>query len=67
MNQEIENKHLEVLDLLLRRIFGSKRHEVMGDLRKLRHKELHSLYFSSIIIRMIILRRKRWAGHGARM
>jgi hypothetical protein len=41
--------------------------EVMGDWRKLHNEELHNLYFSSNIIRMIKSRRMRWAGHVARM
>jgi hypothetical protein len=44
---------------LLRRIFGSKRDEVTGDLRKLHNEELHNLYSSPSIIRMIKLRRMR--------
>jgi hypothetical protein len=31
------------------------------------NKELHDLYSSPIIIRIIKLRRMRWAGHVARM
>jgi hypothetical protein len=52
---------------MLRRIFGSKRDEVMGWGRKLRNEELHNLYCSPGINRMIELRRMRWAGHVARM
>jgi hypothetical protein len=33
------------------RIFGAKRNEVKGDLRKLHNEELHNLYSSSNIIR----------------
>jgi hypothetical protein len=47
----------------LRRIFGLKRDEVMGGWRGLHNEELHDLYSSSSIIRMIKLRRMRWAGH----
>jgi hypothetical protein len=50
----------------LRRIFGSKRDEVTGGWRKLHNEELHNLYPSSSIIRMIKSRRMRWAGHVAR-
>jgi hypothetical protein len=52
---------------VLRRIFGSKRDEVMGGWRKLHYKELHDLYSSPSIIRIIKLRRMRWVGHVARM
>jgi hypothetical protein len=51
---------------MLRRIFGSKRHEATGDWRRLHKKELHALY-SSPHIRVIKSRRLRWAGHVARM
>jgi hypothetical protein len=49
----------------LRRIFGSKREEVTGDWRQLNNEQLHKLYFSPNIIRMIKSRRMRWAGHVA--
>jgi hypothetical protein len=52
---------------VLRRIFGPKRDEVTGEWRKLRNKELHDLYPSPSIIRIIKSRRMRWAGHVARM
>jgi hypothetical protein len=48
---------------VLRRIFGPKRDEVTGDLRKLHNEELHNLYSSPNIIRMIKSRRMRLAGH----
>jgi hypothetical protein len=51
----------------MRRIFGPKRDEVTGGWRKLHNEELHSLYSSPSIIRMIKSRRIRWAGHEARM
>jgi hypothetical protein len=38
---------------MLRRIFGPKRDEVTGDWRKLHNEELHKLYSSPNIIRMI--------------
>jgi hypothetical protein len=40
---------------------------VTGGWRKLRNEELHDLYTSSSIIRIIKARRMRWAGHVARM
>jgi hypothetical protein len=51
----------------LRRIFGPKRDEVTGGWRKLHNEELHNLYSSQSIIRMIESRRPRWAGFVARM
>jgi hypothetical protein len=48
---------------VLRRIFGPKRDEVTGDWRKLHNEELHNLYSSPNIIRMIESRRMRWARH----
>jgi hypothetical protein len=48
-------------------IFGSKRDEVTGEWRKLHNEELHDLYSSPSIIRIIKSRRMRWAGHVARI
>jgi hypothetical protein len=48
-------------------INGSKRDEVTGGWRKLHDEELHNLYSSLSIIRMIKLRRMRWTDHVARM
>jgi hypothetical protein len=52
---------------VLSRIFGPKRDEVIGGWRKLHSEELHNLYSSPSIIRMIKSRRVRWAGHIVRM
>jgi hypothetical protein len=52
---------------VLRRIFGPKRDEVMGECRKLHNKELCDLYFSPSIIRIIKSRRMRSAGHVAQI
>jgi hypothetical protein len=52
---------------VLRRIFGPKRDRVTGGWRKLHNEELHNLYSSPSIIRIIKSRRMRWAGHVARM
>jgi hypothetical protein len=49
-----------------RRIFGSKRDED-GLWRKLHHDELHILYSSPNIVRVIKSRRMKWVGHVARM
>jgi hypothetical protein len=53
--------------MVLRRIFGPKRDEVMGGWRRLHDEDLHNLYSSPIIIRMIKSKRMRWAGHVASM
>jgi hypothetical protein len=52
---------------VLRRIFGPKRVEGTGECRKLHNKELHDLYSSPSIIRIIKSRRMRWTGHVTRM
>jgi hypothetical protein len=52
---------------VLRRIFGPKSDEVKEGWRKLHNEELHDLYSSPSIIRIIKSRRMRWAGHVARI
>jgi hypothetical protein len=52
---------------VLRRIFGPKRDEIIAGWRKLHNEELHDLYSSSYIIRIMKLRRVRWTGHKAHM
>ncbi|PNF26786.1 hypothetical protein B7P43_G17708 [Cryptotermes secundus] len=49
------------------RLFGPKRDEVTGVWRKLHNEELHNVYSSPSIIRMIKSRRMRWAGQVAQM
>jgi hypothetical protein len=51
---------------MLRKIFGPKREEDRS-WRKLHNDELHSLYSSQNIVRVIKSRRMRWVGHVARM
>jgi hypothetical protein len=51
---------------VLRRIFGPKREED-GSWRKLHNDELHSLYSSPNIVRVIKPRKMTWTGHVARM
>ena len=51
---------------IMRQIFGLKRDE-NGEWRRLHNEELHSLYRSPNIVRMIKSIRMRWAGHVARM
>jgi hypothetical protein len=52
---------------VLRGIFGPKRDEVTGEWRKVHNEELHDLYSSPSIIRIIKARRMRCAGYVARM
>jgi hypothetical protein len=47
---------------VLRRIYGPKREED-GSWRKLHNGELHSLYSSPNIVRVMTSRTMRWAGH----
>jgi hypothetical protein len=54
-------------DRVLRRIFGPKTDDVTGRCRKLHNEELHNLYSSPNINRMIKSRRMRWSGHVAQM
>jgi hypothetical protein len=51
----------------LKRIFRPNRDEVTGGWRKLHNEELHNLYPSPSIIRMIMSRRIRLVCHVARM
>jgi hypothetical protein len=52
---------------VLRRIFGPKTDGVTGGWRKLYNEELHNLYSSPSIIKIMKSRRMRWVGHVARM
>jgi hypothetical protein len=52
---------------VLRRIFGPKRNEVTGEWRKLHNEKLSDLYFLPNIMKVIKLRRMRWAEHVASM
>ena len=62
-----EESRLRVFEYrILRRIFGPKRDE-KGECRRLHNEELHSLYRSPNIVRVIKSRRLRWAGPVARM
>jgi hypothetical protein len=62
-----EQRRLRVFEnTVLRRIFGPKRGEVTGEWRKLHKEELHDLYCSHTVVR-VITSRMRWAGHIARM
>jgi hypothetical protein len=52
---------------VLRGIFGAKRDEMTGYWRELHNEELHKLYSSLSVIRMIKSRRMRLVAHVARM
>ena len=56
-----------VENMVLRRIFGPRRDEVMGEWRRLHNEDLNDLYSSPNIVRVIKSRRMRWAGYVARM
>jgi len=63
-----EERKLRVFEnMVLRRMFGPRRDDVMGEWRRLHNEELNDLYCSSNILRGIKSRRMRWAGHMARM
>jgi hypothetical protein len=47
---------------VLRRIFRPKREKVAGGCRRLHNEELHKMYASPNIIRVIKSRRMRWVG-----
>jgi hypothetical protein len=53
--------------MVLRRVFGSKRDEVTGGLRKLHNEELHNFYSLPSIIRMIKSRRMRCSMNGEKI
>jgi hypothetical protein len=56
-----EEHRLRVFEnMVLRRIFGPKRDEMIGGWRKLHNEELHNLYCSPSIIRIIKSRRMIW-------
>jgi hypothetical protein len=58
---------LRVFENRVMRIFGPKRDGVTGGWIKLHNEELHNVYSSPSIIRIIKSTRMRWAGHMARM
>jgi len=62
-----ERRLREFGNMMLRRIFGLKRDEVTREWRKLHNEELNDLYSSPNIVRVVKLKRMRWAGHVARL
>jgi len=63
-----EQRKLRVFEnVVLRRIFGPRRDEVMGEWRRLHNEELNDLYSSPNIVWVIKSRGMRWVGHVARM
>jgi hypothetical protein len=63
-----EERRLRVFEnRVLRRIFGPMWDEVTREWRKLHIDELNNLYCSPNIVRVIKSRRRRWAGHVARL
>ena len=52
---------------ILRKIYGPKRDEMTGEWRRLHNEELHGLYDSPDVVKIMKSRRLRWAGHVARM
>jgi hypothetical protein len=61
-----EEHRLRVFVNRMLKIFGPKREED-GSRRKLHNDELHVLFSSTNIVRVIKSRRMRWAGHVTRM
>jgi hypothetical protein len=61
-----EHRLKESENRVLRRIFGRKREVVVGGWRRLHKEEIHNLYTSSNIIRVIKSRRMRWEADVAR-
>jgi hypothetical protein len=62
-----EHKLMVFENRVLRRIFRPKRNKVKGGQRKLHNEELHDLYSSARIIRIMKSKRIRWEGHMAHM
>jgi len=63
-----EERKLRMFEnMVMRRIFGPTRDEVMGEWRRLHDEKLNDFYSSPNIVRVIKSRRMRWAGHVALM
>jgi hypothetical protein len=60
-----EERRLRVFEnRVLRRIYGPRRDEVTGEMRKLHNEKLNDLYCSPNIV-WVIKSRMRWEGHVA--
>jgi len=57
----------KVFENIVMKIFAPKREGIIGGEKELHNEELHNLYSSPIIIRVIKSRRLRWVGHVARL
>jgi hypothetical protein len=62
-----KEKRLRVFENRVLRIFGPERDEVTGGWRKWRNEQLHNLYSSPDIVRVMKSRRVRWVGCVANM
>jgi len=63
-----DERKLRVFEnMVLRRIFGSRRVEVTGEWRRLHNEEMNYLYSSPNNVLLIKSRIMRWAEHVARM
>jgi len=60
-----EERKLRVFENVVLRILRHRSDEVTGEWRRLHNEELNDLYSSPNIVRVIKLRRIRWAGHVA--
>jgi hypothetical protein len=58
-----ERKLIVFGNRMLRRIFGPKREEVARGWSRLHNEELHNLYASPNIVRVVKSRSVRWVGH----